>query len=233
MAQKRGGWTREEAEGHASRFLIPALGEGAWAGALGCGREEALRTGPALPLWQPWLWGPPCRLCARLSASVSSGLTANVPPPQNKKKKKTDFIPYRDSVLTWLLRENLGEDSWARPSLEFFHLGPLSCLPAWKGCLDTRKSLTLSGPRLRQTWGVLLEGLGQWPKRVNESRCGEPDAPWGVGHTRPCRCLWFRGVTPRPSTHLSLDLSFLVRSRDLRLRESGEPCLLAGFWQVP
>lgn len=34
--------------------------------------------------------------------------------PQNKKKKKTDFIPYRDSVLTWLLRENLGEHSWAR-----------------------------------------------------------------------------------------------------------------------
>lgn len=118
-------------------------GEGAWGGALGFGRGGALRTGP----------------------SVSSGLTLNVPPTQNKKKKKTDFIPYRDSVLTWLLRENLGEDSRVRPSLEFFHLGPPSCLPARKGCLDTTKPLTLSGPRPRQTWGILLEGLGQWPEK--------------------------------------------------------------------
>ena len=32
-----------------------------------------------------------------------------------KKKGKQDFIPYRDSVLTWLLRENLGEFKICEP----------------------------------------------------------------------------------------------------------------------
>ncbi|KAJ8866758.1 hypothetical protein PR048_032619 [Dryococelus australis] len=40
-----------------------------------------------------------------LQGYIKSSMTAT------KKKKKADFIPYRDSVLTWLLRENLGGNS--------------------------------------------------------------------------------------------------------------------------
>lgn len=51
-----------------------------------------------------------CQAAARgLRGLRWPGLTRRAPLLQNKKKKKTDFIPYRDSVLTWLLRENLGE----------------------------------------------------------------------------------------------------------------------------
>ncbi|KAL7976212.1 hypothetical protein Chor_008309 [Crotalus horridus] len=43
----------------------------------------------------------------------------------SKKKKKTDFIPYRDSVLTWLLRENLAFLQLTKLWSELSVFGPL------------------------------------------------------------------------------------------------------------
>uniref|UniRef100_A0A8C0ID41 Kinesin family member 1A n=1 Tax=Bubo bubo TaxID=30461 RepID=A0A8C0ID41_BUBBB len=54
----------------------------------------------------------PGREGANINKSLTTlGKVISALAEMNKKKKKTDFIPYRDSVLTWLLRENLGGNS--------------------------------------------------------------------------------------------------------------------------
>lgn len=65
-------------------------------------------AGKSHPAPSPPGWGPAVSFPLRRAGALQPFPLLFI--PQNKKKKKTDFIPYRDSVLTWLLRENLGED---------------------------------------------------------------------------------------------------------------------------
>lgn len=104
--------------------LLPALSAGARGQHPGVPVGRGLENRPGPAFHTSLRFGGPTHRPRALpfqlpSLLAGSGFTSNVPPPQNKKKKKTDFIPYRDSVLTWLLRENLGEDSQGRLSPGF------------------------------------------------------------------------------------------------------------------
>lgn len=45
-----------------------------------------------------------CVSCFRLADMTQDGVNTNL-------KKKSVFVPYRDSVLTWLLKDSLGGNS--------------------------------------------------------------------------------------------------------------------------
>ena len=64
--------------------------------------------------------------------------------PAKGKKKKDDFVPYRDSVLTWLLKESLGGNS------KTAMIAAISCVPS---CI---LDLCLQGLSGRQTVRVLI-----------------------------------------------------------------------------
>lgn len=109
-------------------------------------------------------------------------------PPQNKKKKKTDFIPYRDSVLTWLLRENLGEHApipWSLGSDFHFGLCPAPCREI---NISQPQSLALCGQVLRNpgraSWFVVQPFWKTWGEG-GETKAGleAQDGPWDPQNT--------------------------------------------------
>uniref|UniRef100_A0A674J1P6 plus-end-directed kinesin ATPase n=1 Tax=Terrapene triunguis TaxID=2587831 RepID=A0A674J1P6_9SAUR len=77
------------------------------------GGVSLVRLSSTFPVPVLWLEGANINKSLTTLGKVISALAEMVGRPRrsNKKKKKTDFIPYRDSVLTWLLRENLGGNS--------------------------------------------------------------------------------------------------------------------------
>lgn len=152
----------EEAGGQerASKSPVAARAE-----ALGLGGGEALGAAPPRA---PGARTSGTHLCSSPSSLPLRRLGADLgaPLPQNKKKKKTDFIPYRDSVLTWLLRENLGEDSPGSDARPGRRRPPRpGRVPMPSGLCGERGGS--SGARAR----------GQ--QQVNGARPGDPDGPRG------------------------------------------------------
>ena len=68
-------------------------------------------------LWLRRIQGTRLREGANINKSLTtlgkviSALAQASNDPVKGKKKKDDFVPYRDSVLTWLLKESLGGNS--------------------------------------------------------------------------------------------------------------------------